>query len=356
MIGAGAVGAACASALARAGHRVRALSDPSRSTTAISGGHLLLQSKHPGPHLDMARRSLELLTGFVQGQEEELLFRRKGSLIVAASEEESAGLRLRYEALVAEGLPLEWLDSAASGSLEPDLSPMIVAASYCPLDAQVHPGLLAAAWLRDAVRHGASLTSGARVEGFIRSGGTLCGVVAGGVSYEAGAVVLAAGPWSGELATMAGVSLDLRPRRGVLLRAISDREIAARPLLGARYLEAKFGDAPCEIAFNFEQRPGGECLLGGSREFVEWDTGGVEPVAAAILECGTRYLPTLQDIRWGEPEVGYRPWMPCGLPYIGRCEVPGLYLACGHEGDGITLAAATAERVVQAVSGVIMPA
>ncbi|MGV3724651.1 MAG: FAD-dependent oxidoreductase, partial [Actinomycetota bacterium] len=61
VVGSGAVGAACASALARRGERVRVLSHPGRSTTAISGGHLLLQSKAPGPKLDAARRSLALV-------------------------------------------------------------------------------------------------------------------------------------------------------------------------------------------------------------------------------------------------------------------------------------------------------
>jgi D-hydroxyproline dehydrogenase subunit beta len=347
VIGAGAVGAAIASALARAGLRVRVLSHPGRSTTAISGGHLLLQSKRPGPSLELARRSLELLAPFVAGREEDLFYRNRGSLVLAALESEVEELRAHYEVLLGAGLPLEWLDGDAARSLEPALSPGVRAATFCPLDAQVQPALLAGAWLQDAVAHGATLTSGVLVESFVLSGGAVCGVVANGMEYPAAAVVLAAGPWAGDLAGMAGAAVEIRPRRGVLLRARTDRTVATRPLLGMNYLWAKFHDEPQAVAFSFQQHPDGECVLGGTREFVGFSQERPEEAEAAdiILECGERYLPGLRLLDWTGRDIGFRPWTPRGQPYIGPSEVPGLYLACGHEGDGITLAAATAERI-----------
>jgi glycine/D-amino acid oxidase-like deaminating enzyme len=353
VIGAGAVGAACASALARAGHQVRVLSHPGRSTTAVSGGHLLLQSKRPGPMLDLARHSLHLLAEFAAGREEELEYRQRGSLLLAASEEEIPPLRTQYDALAASGLPVEWLDGAATRALEPALSPGVVAASFCPLDAQVNPALLASAWLQDAMAHGTAVTSGASVEGFVTSRGGVCGVVAGGAEVPASAVVLAAGPWSGELAAMAGAAVSIRPRRGVLLHGRTDPPLTTRPLLGAGYLAAKFSDDPRGIGFSFQQGPDGACVLGGSREFVEFSAEGIEALREPILDCGTRYLPAVRELEW-TMDAGFRPWTPDGLPRIGACEVSGLYLACGHEGDGITLAAATAEQIAAAIAQAVI--
>jgi glycine/D-amino acid oxidase-like deaminating enzyme len=351
VIGAGAVGAACASALARRGCPVRVFGDPARSTTAVSGGHLLLQSKRPGPSLDLARRSLELLALFAAGREEELLYRQRGSLVLARSEEEAQALRAHWERLREAGVPVEWLDGDASRELEPALSPSVLAASFCPLDAQVHPALLAAAWLQDAVEHRAVVASGARVESFVQSRGTVCGVVAGGVEYPASAVVIAAGPWSGEVAALAGVRLEIRPRRGILLRGHSGRPLASRPLLGAAYLAAKFGEEACGIGFSFQQGADGECVLGGSREFTGFSTEGIEPVAEQIRAAGAASLPALREVEWTRRDVGFRPWTPSGAPSVGPSGVPGLYLACGHEGDGITLAAATAERIAALIAG-----
>lgn len=355
VIGSGAVGAACASALARRGQRVRVLSHPARSTTAISGGHLLLQSKLPGPSLKLARRNLELLGEFVVGREEELSYRQAGSLLLAVSEAEVAALRGHWEALNAAGVACEWLDGALARTLEPELAPTVLAATYCADDAQIDPAALAGAWLQDALAHGASLSSGVQVEGFITDHGAVAGVVASQAEYPASAVVLAAGPWSGELAAMAGAAVEIIPRRGLLLRGQSERVLAGRPLLGASYLAAKFGNStgedPNRVSFSFQQHPDGECVLGGTRDFAGFETGAAAADAAAILNCGAAYLPALSGVEWTQQNVGFRPWTRNGQPYLGATSVPGLYLACGHEGDGITLAAVTAERIAQAICG-----
>jgi hypothetical protein len=102
-------------------------------------------------------------------------------------------------------------------------------------------------------------------------------------------------------------------------------------------------DAPEERA--------GECVLGGSREFVGFETAVSPDLPRRILEHALRYLPALAELEWGAPEPAFRPWTPDGQPRIGACEVPNLYLACGHEGDGITLAAATAERIAGMLVG-----
>lgn len=355
VIGSGAVGAACASALARRGVRVRVISHASRSTTSISGGHLLLQSKRPGPSLELARRSLELLKSFVAGREEELRYRQSGSLLLAVSDAETEALRAHWEALNAAGVGCEWLDGATARVLEPALSPTVTAATYCPEDAQIDPAALAGAWLHDALTHGASLSSGVMVEGFVTSHGAVAGVVASQAEYPASAVVLAAGPWSGELAAMAGAEVEVLPRRGVLLRGPCNRVLAGRPLLGAGYLAAKFSDPAAggqtQASFSFQQHPDGECVLGGTRDFAGFDPGDLTAAAAAILDGGTPYLPAIREVEWTRQDVGFRPWTPSGHPYLGATSVPGLYLACGHEGDGIALAAVTAERIAEAVCG-----
>jgi glycine/D-amino acid oxidase-like deaminating enzyme len=349
VIGSGAVGAACASALARRGLRVRVLSHPTRSTTSISGGQLLLQSKRPGPVLELTRRSLELVAEFARGEEEALGYRNSGSLLLAVTEAEAEALRAHAQAQMDAGIPIELLDGDTARRLEPELSPHIIAASYCPLDAQVDPRALAGAWLHDALRSGAVMTSGVIVEGFITTGAAITGVVAGQVEYPASAVVVAAGVWSGELASMAGLPIEIRPRRGVLLRTVTDRVLTSRPLLSGEYLLAKQGADPASVTFGFQQHPSGECVFGGTRDFAGFEPGDVEAAGAAILECGARYLPAVREVPWTQRDVGYRPWTS-GEPYIGRTRVPGLYLACGHEGEGITLAAGTAELVTDAVA------
>ena len=68
------------------------------------------------------------------------------------------------------------------------------------------------------------------------------------------------------------------------------------------------------------------------------------------MQRAAHFLPGL--ISYGtaseEVRVGLRPYALGGLPFIGPvAEVPGLYLAAGHEGAGLTMAPGTAELVVQ---------
>lgn len=350
VIGAGAVGAACASALARAGHAVRVIADPARSTTALSGGHLLLQSKQPGPQIALARRSLELLRSFVTGREGPLRYRRTGSLILSRTPEDTTGLRAHFEALAAAGVDAEWLDGEAARAMEPALSPSVQAATYCPTDAQVDPRALAEAWLADARSHGAEVRE-ETVETLLRTSSRVCGVTAGGQTYLSEFTVLAAGPWSGALASAAGLDLPLRPRRGVLLRGRSAIVMTSRPLLGGEYLRSKFGADRSSIAFSLQQHVDGELVLGGARELVGWSDAGLEEAAAAIDDCASGYLPALQDVDWSPQPAAFRPWMADGRPRVGASGVRGLLLACGFEGDGITLAAGAAELVTRALQG-----
>jgi glycine/D-amino acid oxidase-like deaminating enzyme len=350
IIGAGAVGAACAAAVSRAGRDVTVLRHPGRGTTPVSGGHLLLQSKRPGPALELAWRSLELVAELAQGREETLGYRHSGSLITARSEGALKALQVHHQALRDTGVPVQWLSPEQVRALEPSLSGQVIGASYCPLDAQIRPDRLAAVYLDQAVEHGATVRS-APVDAIRRPsapGGRFL-VRSRGEDLHARLVVLAAGPWSASIGALLGVTLEIRPRRGVLLRSRTEREVAARPLLGAEYLEAKFGETEQGIAFSFQQHPDGECVLGGSREFVGWDETGVEPLREKILELGNAYLPDLRRLPWRATSVGYRPWTPSGQPYLGKCAVPGVLLACGFEGDGITLAAGAAEQIAVGV-------
>ena len=68
------------------------------------------------------------------------------------------------------------------------------------------------------------------------------------------------------------------------------------------------------------------------------------------MQRAAHFLPGL--INYGtaseEVRVGLRPYALGGLPFIGPvAEVPGLFLAAGHEGAGLTMAPGTAELVVQ---------
>lgn len=77
-------------------------------------------------------------------------------------------------------------------------------------------------------------------------------------------------------------------------------------------------------------------------------------VMQAILDRASAFLPALATIKVADADVrvGLRPFAFGGLPFVGAVPgVPGLYVAAGHEGSGLTLGPATAELITSLILG-----
>ena len=96
----------------------------------------------------------------------------------------------------------------------------------------------------------------------------------------------------------------------------------------------------------------GTCLIGSTRQFAGLGRVVDRDLLARSLERAVRFVPALAGARLTRTWAGLRPFTTDGLPIIGPVpEVPGLFMAAGHEGLGITLAPMTGELIAQAVKG-----
>ncbi|GMA94974.1 hypothetical protein GCM10025881_17980 [Pseudolysinimonas kribbensis] len=216
VVGAGIVGAACARVLAGAGLAVTVIdrSGAASGTSAQGEGNILVSDKDAGPELALVQRSLRLWDELQAELADELTaavpaieYERKGGLVVATTETGAAPLLAFAARQRAAGVDARELDDAVAHVLEPDLAPGVHAAVHYPEDAQVQPVIAAEALLASARSRGARTAYGERVVGALRDGdGRITGVRTDRGEHPAGAVVLAAGPWSGEVATVLGAS------------------------------------------------------------------------------------------------------------------------------------------------------
>jgi glycine/D-amino acid oxidase-like deaminating enzyme len=63
-------------------------------------------------------------------------------------------------------------------------------------------------------------------------------------------------------------------------------------------------------------------------------------------------MPALADVSALRTWTGFRPTTPDKLPLVGRWEpTPGLWIAAGHEGLGITTALGTGQLIADLVAG-----
>ena len=228
---------------------------------------------------------------------------------------------------------------------EPDLNPAHAAAILYPQDAQVQPAIATEALLAAARRHGATVRQGVEVRGPMLTGERLAGVVTAGGEIPADHVVVAAGPWSGEVAARLGVQLPVRPRRGTILVTTRMRPRIRHKVYDADYVGAVgSNEAALQTSSVVESTAAGTVLIGSSRERRGFDERIEARVLSAVAAKALVLFPFLADVAVMRAYGGFRPFVPDHLPVIGPDpRRPGLWHATGHEGAGIVLSTATAE-------------
>jgi D-hydroxyproline dehydrogenase subunit beta len=355
VVGAGAIGAACAYFAARAGHRVTVVErgQIASGTSSACEGNLLVSDKEPGPELDLALYSRQVWLTDLAEHNDLWEFEAKGGLVVAATESGHAGLRELAGKQRPLGVTVDDADQAGLRELEPHLNPTVTAGAYYPQDAQVQPMLLVAHLLRLARTLGACVLTETEVGGFVRRGDHVVGLRTSAGQLAAGAVLNAAGTWAAELAGLAQVSLPVVPRRGFVLVTEPLPPTVRHKVYAVEYVaDVGSSDAGLQSSPVVEGTPAGTVLIGATRERVGYDRTFSVDAAARLARGALALFPMLAGVQVMRSYLGFRPYCPDHLPIIGPDpRVPGLWHACGHEGAGIGLSAGTGALFAQALSG-----
>jgi len=342
VIGAGIVGAACAQELAAAGLSVGIIekSEPGFGATAAGMGHILVLDDSEA-QIKLTAYSRNLWHAFSPSDRTE--FRTTGTLWVASNEQEMGVIEVRRDFYRKFGVDAEVVGRDQLYELEPALVPGLTGGMRIPSDAVLYPPTATTELLDRAFRSGATY-----VRAEIKRVGPHSVELMNGETMEATHVVLA----TGADATKLLPSLPIRKRKGHL--AISDRlprPLIRHQLIETGYLQSAHGSDHASIAFNLQPRSTGQLLIGSSRQFES--SHEVELlIVQRMLEKAVSYVPALRDCLVTRIWTGFRAATPDGLPLIGPYpNVPGLILATGHEGLGITTSLATAKLVLQHVTG-----
>ncbi|MFE5735812.1 NAD(P)/FAD-dependent oxidoreductase [Streptomyces celluloflavus] len=360
VIGAGMVGAACAYHCTSAGLRVTVVERGAigGATTAACEGNILLSDKEPGAELELALLSSRLWARTAQALgAERLEYQEKGGVVVAASPATADGLRKLTAVQRAAGIDAVDVSRDEVTELEPNITPEVAAGAYYPQDCQVQPVLATARLLRHAREHGATVLPGTAVTGFVRdSRGAVTGVRTDSSTaplIPAGRVVNAAGTWGGELAGLAGVPLPVLPRKGFILVTEPLPRVVRHKVYTAEYVaNVASGDAGLQTSVVVEGTRAGTVLIGASRERVGFDRSVSLPMLRRLAAQAIGVFPFLAEVALLRSYLGFRPYCPDHLPVIGADpRAPGLLHACGHEGAGIGLSAATGHLIAQVITG-----
>jgi glycine oxidase len=324
VVGGGVIGLLSALRLAQRGHRVTVIerSEPGGEASWAAAGILGAQSEAdgPGPMLDLCRRSLAMYPALA-AELGDVGYARCGALHVAFTEHEAGELRRHHRWQTAAGLRTELRSH-----------PGALLALWQPEDGVVDNRKLTRAIRSSLERSGGRIVRG-RALRVVFAKGAAAGVETDREVVPAERFVIAAGTWSAQVEG-AGIAADaIVPVRGQMIAY----DVPPPP-------SVIFGAAGYAVP------RGGRTLIGATVEHAGFDKSTTAGGLAFLRDVAARLVPELAGAHPVEHWAGLRPGSRDGLPLLG-VTAPGVVVATGHYRNGILLAPATAELVVELVEG-----
>jgi glycine/D-amino acid oxidase-like deaminating enzyme len=321
VIGGGITGCATAALLAEAGAIVTLFEREAIAAGASGRNSGILQHPMDPALVGLYEASLALYSD-LEGFE---LPEPSGVLII----DDGDGLRAAYEATAARfpELTPEWLEGDDLRATEPALAPDLYAYRV-NAGRPIGPTAATNAWAARARAAGARIVVGDPAH-----------VAPGGVRvkdelHSAGAVVVAAGPWSPGVRANWGVVAQVRlrnpPRHGIEQAGV---EALTEP-----------GAKPPKL-FSIVTT-GAVSAVGSTFTDDEPDAAAVAPT---LVERGARFIPQLEHAAIEHVRACARPLSADGRPLLGAID-DGVYLVTGHGAWGITLGPGSAQLVVKAMT------
>lgn len=219
------------------------------------------------------------------------------------------------------GFSVRWLDRDSARRLEPKVNPECVGGLHISGMASVDAYDLNMAALRSAERFGTRLAP-RRATGLEHTGSHALAVTYDGGKIEAGTVVVAMGPWSGQIAEWCGAPAPVSPLKGQILRL-------------------RYDGAPFNVSLNYrgnyvDSKADGLVWAGSTEEDAGFDDHPNSRGRDSILNDLAHMAPSVASALLVNHTACLRPVTPDGIPIVGR--LPGwdnLYLATGAGRKGI---------------------
>jgi len=363
IIGGGVIGTSIAYQLAKRGKKVTLMEshDHASGASGSCDQNIFLQSKNPGIHLELALASAKMFDGLEEELGSPIEYHRRGGMILIESPAEMEIMKSFVARQKQIGLEVDIIGRSEAIKLQPGLAEHIVGSTYSTMDAEVNPIELNIAYARAARKLGVDIKLETAVTDLMISNNRVIGVVTNKGEFQADLVVNATGAWAAQIAAMAGLQVPIKPRRGQIIITEPVPRFIKKGILSAQYIVAKYNPQLLEkssslgvklgVGLSLSQTDKGNILIGATREFVGYDTTNSREGIREILKNATRLIPPLQNVNIIRTMGGIRPYTPDGLPLVGFVKgIDGLFMAAGHEGDGIALAPVTGRIAAELIT------
>jgi len=395
IIGAGIVGVAIACQLASRGLSIIVVdpNQPGSGATAAGMGHVLVMDDSP-VLLELTNYGRNLWSKLADSLPPAAEYSRPGTLWIAANQGEMHVAAQKAQRLANAGIKHSLLDSQQLRNAEPKLRQGLAGGLLVQDDAVVLASVVTNHLLNES-KDRIKFIRGLRAVsiGFHTSQAVSTSPVPStpvritldqGTRIETRYAINAAGTSAPDLTA----GIPIRKRKGHLILSKPGALPCSHELVELGYLKSAHGADTESVAFNIQPRgmqqaqiqnsnglvsghpnghsnglSSGQILIGASRQYGS-ESLDVEPhMIAKLFERAEWFMPGISAISIERSWAGFRAATPDGLPLIGRYghnatgiehnkpHPPGVYLATGHEGLGITTSLATATLLADVLMG-----
>jgi len=357
IVGGGCMGAATAYYLTRHGAgRVVLIERETQLGTGSTGrnaGGVRHQFSDPA-NIALSRESIALFERFEAEIGSPIDFWQDGYLFLLSSDESAGRFRDSVALQRSLGLDVQWLTGDEAARMTPGLDAAgVVAATFCAKDGITDPNGVTMGFARAAQERGLTILRDTEVTGIDVAGGRVTRVRTSRGDIATRTVVNAAGPWAGQVAALAGVSLAVVPERRHIF--------IAHPEAGASWDDPRFaGRTPAsrlmvidfDTSFYFHREGAGLLFgMGDPTEQPGFDISVKWDFLPEVTEVAVRRLPALGDAAVTHAWAGLYEMTPDHNPVIGSLGLDGFYGIAGFSGHGFQQAPAAGRLLADLLLG-----
>ena len=224
-------------------------------------------------------------------------------------------------------------DAKQIAEIVPALDTKFESAIWLPQVSQIRNPRLLKALKKSLVQSKVQISEGVEVSSIKQARGKVQSVETSKGQISCKFVVVAAGAWSGKFLNNKSA---IEPVRGQMLRVKVPAGFLERILLkNDTYLIP---------------RQDGQLLIGSSLEYVGFDKSVTKEMGDKLYADAIKILPSLGDFSVSQQWAGLRPGTDKGIPVIEESkEVEGLFINSGHFRNGVALAPASCEIIVDLI-------
>lgn len=258
-------------------------------------------------------------------------YKRDGYLFLLDREEDVESFRRAVAMQQALGVPSQLLSPDDVKALVPALETGdLLAATYCPIDGHAAPEAVVQAYAGAAAAQGVTILQGTTLERIAVLGDKIVSVETSAGRIRTGAVVSAAGVWSREIGTLAGLEIPV--------------EGEARWM----HFTPEDGGLPEAFPFTIDFSTG----FYVHREGQGLVFGGREPTIEGVASRATHRLPLLAELPIQSSWWGWYEMSPDHNAIVGEASAPRRFLyASGFSGHGFQQSPAIGEHLAELVAG-----